>query len=152
MYIHQTRVSIRDISTVVITWSRYPNSYFVLIDSVRAMILVSQVDKIKNSSIDGLEQNVLYGNLKRAVALDFHYQKKLLFYTDVQEKKIYRTTVDGSTNAQVNFHPRFNGSGSGSQIRISLILIFFFQVHIVRWSVHAGRYCSRLDCRQYLLH
>jgi hypothetical protein len=55
-----------------------------------------------NSTVDGGQQNVLYGNLKRAVALDYHYQKKLVFFTDVHEKKIYRTTY-GSKEIKVTF-------------------------------------------------
>ncbi len=78
------------------------NRHSFLIDSVQPTILVSQINKIMNSSIDGAEQNVLYGNLKRAVALDYHYQKKLVFFTDVQEKKIYRTTY-GSKEVKVDF-------------------------------------------------
>ena len=70
-----------------------PGTFFV--DSVRPTILVSQIDKIINSSIDGSEFNVLLGNLGRAVALDYHYQKKLIFFTDVQDKSIYRITYEG---------------------------------------------------------
>ena len=78
------------------------NSCVILLDSVQPTILVSQIDKIINSSIDGLGYNILYGSRKRVVALDYHYQKKLLFFTDVQEKKIYRTTY-GSTDVKVTF-------------------------------------------------
>lgn len=70
------------------------------VDSIEATILVSQVDKIINSSIDGARHGVLYGGLKRAIALDYHYQKKLIFFTDVREKKIYRASY-GSSGAQV---------------------------------------------------
>ncbi|XP_028393318.1 low-density lipoprotein receptor-related protein 2-like [Dendronephthya gigantea] len=62
-------------------------------DGIKPMILVSQIDRIFESSVDGRQQNILHRNLKRAVALDYHYQKRLVFFTDVLEKRIYRTRL-----------------------------------------------------------
>ena len=64
-------------------------------DSVEPTLIVSQIDRILNSSIDGGQVRVLREELKRAVALDYHYQKKLIFFTDVQHKTINRITHEG---------------------------------------------------------
>ena len=53
-----------------------------------------------NASIDGQVIDTLHANLLSAIALDYHYQKHLIFFTDISTKKVYRATY-GKKDAKV---------------------------------------------------
>lgn len=77
-------------------------SWFVFVDSVQPIILVSHIDKIINSTIDGRRSGVFLADLNHAVALDYHFNSSYVFFTDVKERKIFRS-IYGSNIARVGF-------------------------------------------------
>uniref|UniRef100_A0ABD2WAW8 EGF-like calcium-binding domain-containing protein n=1 Tax=Trichogramma kaykai TaxID=54128 RepID=A0ABD2WAW8_9HYME len=61
-----------------------------------ASLLLSKRNDIRKIALDRKEMTLLVNNTKFAVAIDFMFQTGMLFWSDVQAKKIFKAPIDES--------------------------------------------------------
>ena len=62
------------------------------------MIFSNRHDLRSLSAEPGIHYEVMISNLRNTIALDYHYEKQLVFWSDVIADKIYRGSID--TNSE----------------------------------------------------
>ncbi|XP_012944048.1 low-density lipoprotein receptor-related protein 1 [Aplysia californica] len=72
-------------------------------DGNPVFIIFSNRHEIRRLNVQDKSVTSLVSGLRNTIALDFHYNKSLLFWTDVIDDKIYRGTI--SSNTVINMEP-----------------------------------------------
>lgn len=68
----------------------YTNNTFVFPDPFEAFIIFSIRHEIRRIDLQKRDYSLLVPGLRNTIALDFHFNQSLLYWTDVVEDKIYR--------------------------------------------------------------
>jgi len=60
------------------------------LDNITPWLIFTNKYYVRNMSLDGTTYNVVHRDLRNAVAVDFDFQRQLVFFADVTGKVIYR--------------------------------------------------------------
>lgn len=60
------------------------------------IILFANRMDIRKVSLDNSEYTSLLGNLQNAIAIDYHFQEELIFWSDITADAIFRATLNGT--------------------------------------------------------
>lgn len=102
---------------------------FFLQDPFEAFVIFSIRHEIRRIDLHKRDYSLLVPGLRNTIALDFHFNHSLLYWTDVVEDKIYRGKLsETGGNEHPNWcpiatQPLFNLSFSSSRYSISQFLV-----------------------------
>jgi hypothetical protein len=77
--------------------------FFFLTGNDDPMVIFSRRHEIRQMNLRDLKTVSLVSGLRNTIALDFLWEKKYLFWTDVGDDKIYRGTI--MSNSMYRSHP-----------------------------------------------
>ena len=107
------------------------------------LIFTNRVD-IRNVDLDNTEFNAVIAGLKNAIALDFHYRKGLVFWSDVTLDTIKRVALNGSAAKDIITRGLENPG---------MIAIIFFKPSLLNDGVfvilEGMAWISRYDCHDF---
>ena len=72
--------------------------HFFLTDNDPVYIIFSNRHAIRRINVKDRSVTSLVSGLLNTIAVDFHYEKSLLFWTDVSHDKIYKGTISDNGN------------------------------------------------------
>lgn len=77
------------------------------LDPFDAFIIFSIRHEIRRIDLHKRDYSLLVPGLRNTIALDFHFNRSLLYWTDVVEDKIYRGRLSesGGTHTHKHMHP-----------------------------------------------
>lgn len=102
---------------------------FLLQDPFEAFVIFSIRHEIRRIDLHKRDYSLLVPGLRNTIALDFHFNRSLLYWTDVVEDKIYRGKLsETGGNEHPNWcpipsRPLFNLSFSLSRYSVSQFLV-----------------------------
>lgn len=74
------------------------------LDPFEAFIIFSIRHEIRRIDLHKRDYSLLVPGLRNTIALDFHFNRSLLYWTDVVEDKIYRGRLSESGGTHTNKH------------------------------------------------
>ncbi|XP_040583657.2 LOW QUALITY PROTEIN: low-density lipoprotein receptor-related protein 2 [Lepeophtheirus salmonis] len=74
-------------------------------DGIKPWLLFANKYYLRNMSLDDSTHNIIHNSLKNVISIDYHYEKQLLFFTDVSENSIYRSPVGSSEKKVIVKNP-----------------------------------------------
>lgn len=80
------------------------------LDPFEAFIIFSIRHEIRRIDLHKRDYSLLVPGLRNTIALDFHFNRSLLYWTDVVEDKIYRGRLSESGGMRTHAHKRTHAS------------------------------------------
>lgn len=102
---------------------------FLLQDPFEAFVIFSIRHEIRRIDLHKRDYSLLVPGLRNTIALDFHFNRSLLYWTDVVEDKIYRGKLSETGGNEhpiwcsIPTRPLFNLSFTLSRYSVSLFLV-----------------------------